>query len=94
MDVKVILKTLSECALEEPARVIAKKYHITLLGMFDRSRTRPAPQARAEFYIYLYKLGWSYPRIGKFFGYDHTTISNQVKAHARELENKEVERVL
>ena len=37
-------------------------------------RQRPAPAARAEVYRALRELGWSYPRIGDFFGRHHTTV--------------------
>ena len=80
MNVDQILEALSQRDLLELAQVIARKFHIDVREMWARSKTKPGPAARAEFYAHLVDvLGWSYPRIGELVGRDHSTIMYAVK---------------
>jgi chromosomal replication initiation ATPase DnaA len=78
---KPSIEELEQRDLLQGAQRIARSYRLSLAEMFSKSRTRPAPEARAAFYRELRELGWSYPRIGELVGKDHTSVLDAVRAH-------------
>jgi len=74
-----IIERLRERDLLTVAEGIAREFHLTVTEMFTREP--PGPEARGKFAAYLHALGWSYPRIGRLFGNDHTTVMALVKRY-------------
>lgn len=61
---------------------VAETHGLDLEEMLSTSRRAECVDARLEIYRELRKAGWSYPRIGKFVGRDHTTIMHALDAGA------------
>ena len=81
MNVETILEKLSERDLLEPAKTIAARHHISVREMFAPGRVRPAPKARAEFYVLLKEQhGFGAPRIGLLVGRDQSTITAAMRS--------------
>ena len=56
---------------------------MTMDDIRARSRLAPIVLARADCMRRLrFEKGWSYPRIGRFFGMDHTTVMHNVNRSA------------
>ena len=54
--------------------------HITMADIKSRSRLAPIVQARGDCMRRLrFDKGWTYPRIGRYFGLDHTTVQHHIK---------------
>lgn len=53
---------------------VAAARGVTVEEITGRSRTRCIARARQEVCRRLRDHGWSYPRIGRFLGLDHTTV--------------------
>lgn len=69
------------------ARAVAARHRMTLDEMMSASRVRRLARARQEaMYLMVKAERWSLPRIGMFFGKDHTTILHGARAHERRLE--------
>lgn len=60
---------------------ICLKYNVTPARLRGNGRTRPVPDARAEFSWRGHNLGYSYPALGRFLGMDHTTILKAARRH-------------
>lgn len=58
-------------------------HHTTWLALIARTRAPAACDARADLYRRLLDFGWSFPRIGKLVGRDHTTIISAVGMRKR-----------
>jgi len=69
-------------------RDVCKSQGVTRDEIFSRNRNKKLVMARAVIYDRIRKeLGWSYPRIGKIFGRDHTTVLHGIRL-ARGYENE------
>lgn len=68
---------------------IAASYHgVSPHEVRSRVRERAVVAARVEVWRELRNRGWSYPRIGKEFGRDHTTVLVTLRRHyGREIES-------
>lgn len=78
----VILETLRRIHPDiiERASEIAQSFGVELEALVNRRREQPGCDARHTFWTYLYDgLGWSYPRIARIWGVDHTTVMSGVK---------------
>lgn len=63
---------------------VADKHDTTAKDILFHSRFHSISQARQEACFRLRcELGWSYPRIGKFIGRDHSTIITAVRCHSK-----------
>ena len=60
---------------------ICDRHGVTLDEMMGRSRLPHVCSARNEAYVMLREEKLSYPKIGKIFGRDHTTVINGVKRY-------------
>ena len=69
-------------------RDVCKSQGVTRDEIFSRNRNKKLVMTRAVIYDRIRKeLGWSYPRIGKIFGRDHTTVLHGIRL-ARGYENE------
>lgn len=76
----VILLRRIDPQLIERASEIAQSLGVELEALFSRRREQPGCLARHTFWTYLYDgMGWSYPRIARIWGVDHTTVMSGVK---------------
>ncbi len=70
---------------------IASKHEITLDEVMSRKNsTRPVTRCRFEIWAILIDAGRSYPRVGRFFHMDHSTIHHGVRRY-RELHPRRLE---
>lgn len=61
-------------------REVCEAHDITRNEIFEKNRSKKMVMARGIIYDRIRKeLGWSYPKIGKLFGKDHTTILHGVR---------------
>lgn len=60
---------------------ICERRGVTLDELMGRSRLPHVCLARKEAYVMLREEKLSYPKIGKMFGRDHTTVINGVKGY-------------
>ena len=68
------------------ARSVAARRRVRFDDMMSRSRYLPFARARQEaMYLMVAEKRWSLPRIGMFFGRDHTTILHGARAHEKRL---------
>ena len=69
-------------------RDVAGKYDLTVSDLKGRVRDRPIAWPRQEAYSAVRsRLGWSYPRIGRYFGdRDHSTIIHGIGAYEARME--------
>ncbi|MDH5796968.1 MAG: hypothetical protein OEZ19_00260 [Paracoccaceae bacterium] len=69
-------------------REVCEAHDLKREVIFSRNRSKKVVIARAIIYDRIRKeLGWSYPKIGKLFGRDHTTILHGIRL-ARGYENE------
>ena len=62
---------------------VARARGVDTASIMDKSRKNVIARARHEiFYRLRTELGWSYPRIGRVFGLDHTTVLWGASSHA------------
>lgn len=59
---------------EKLAREVGIYYAVSAKAIFSRRRTKDVAAARTSFCKRLREAGWSYGRIAKLLGRDHTTI--------------------
>lgn len=62
---------------------IAFKHGLSREDLFGRDRREKASKARQEAFYRLRYKGWSFPRIGKLFGRDHSTIVHGFERHQK-----------
>ena len=68
---------------------VAEKHNIPVRYLFHDRRAKPIVHARQEaMWRCAEETGYSYPRIGAFFGRDHTTVIYSVKTHAARMAGK------
>jgi len=61
-------------------REVCEAHDVTRDEIFEKNRSKKMVMARGVIYDRIRKeLGWSYPKIGKLFGKDHTTILHGVR---------------
>lgn len=61
-------------------REVCETHDVTRDEIFKKNRSKKLVMARGVIYDRIRKeLGWSYPKIGKLFGRDHTTILHGVR---------------
>lgn len=60
-------------------RSTALERHVTLFEVCGRQRTRQVVAARHEAWKRLYRLGFSYPEIGRLFDVDHTSVHKALR---------------
>ena len=66
------------------AERVAAAYGVTLSDLRSRSTDREIKAARGQAYADIMATGlYSYPRVGRFFGRDHTTIVKVIQNRAR-----------
>lgn len=70
-------RTMSDIGL------IALKHGLQREDLLGRSRKAQISRARQEAFYALRYRGWSFPRIGKLFGRDHSTIIDGFERHQR-----------
>lgn len=63
------------------AQVVADVHNLNIRDLLGPGRERRVVKARAELYKHARDMGLSYPRIGKIFGRDHTTILHSMREH-------------
>jgi chromosomal replication initiation ATPase DnaA len=69
-------------SMRDIAKEVADKHGFTLDDLMIRSRRQKLSIARHEaFYRMRYELNLSYPKIGSFFGMDHTSVMHGVYKH-------------
>lgn len=69
-------------------RQTCETHDVTRDAIFSKNRSKKVVMARAIIYDRIRKeLGWSYPKIGKLFGRDHTTVLHGIRL-ARGYENE------
>lgn len=71
---------------EEPKRIVemaASLFHVPAKALHDRDRRRDVISARYVAAWLLRRRRWSYSKIGRFFGLDHSTIMNGLRKVAR-----------
>ena len=77
-----VIKTPYQLIMED-LQQIATKHQLTLTIVKQKhgngGRKAIILAARREMCLHLRNRGWSYPRIGKFFERDHSTIMHYVK---------------
>lgn len=75
--------TPSPFSADEIVARIAAKHKLTKADIFGQSRIIPITEARHEAMVEVAKAfpRWSYPRLGRFFNRDHTTVMHAVKKH-------------
>ena len=70
-------------ALAPSVRAIVQHEAVTAglmpVMLFHHIRSPTYVRARRAVWVRLRELGWSYPEIGRAFGYDHTTVLNALK---------------
>lgn len=66
--------------LRDTIDLTALSYGVRKSDILGTSRSRELVQARREIWKHLREQGWSYPRIGRAFNRDHTTILHGVRA--------------
>ena len=62
----------------------AEHHGVTVAEIKGRSRLGPAAAARQDVFLALREAGWSFPRIGRAMGRDHSTVMHGV-ARARSM---------
>ena len=68
----------------------AEHHGVTVAEIKGRSRLGPAAAARQDVFLALREAGWSFPRIGRAMGRDHSTVMHGVAvAEARSMEATE-----
>jgi predicted transcriptional regulator len=72
-------------AILEEAGVVPREFE-------SRMRERRVVRARAMVARYLRARGWSYPRIGKFMGRDHSTVMSVIGKYVTTQETARLER--
>ena len=60
---------------------IAARHGVLLEEMLGGRRMAGMAQARHEAWALLKERGWSYPRIGELFGFDHSGVITGVRKH-------------
>lgn len=78
--------------IERDVAAILEEAGIVEREFYSRMRERRVVRARAMVARYLRARGWSYPRIGKFMGRDHTTIMSVIGKYITAQESKRLER--
>lgn len=63
----------------EIIKLCAELFDVSVSDIMSRRRMSPIIEARFALYAALRQRGWSYLRIGMFFGRDHTTILHGVR---------------
>lgn len=63
------------------AQVIADVHNLHIRDLLGTGREQHIVKARAKLYKYARDMGLSYPRIGRIFGRDHTTILHAMNEH-------------
>ena len=64
----------------EIVKLCADLFEISPADLLSRKRRQQIVHARMALYAALRKRGWSYPRIGRFCGRDHSTVMYGVAA--------------
>ena len=65
-------------------REVCETHDVTRDEIFEKNRSKKLVMARGVIYDRIRnELGWSYPKIGKLFGRDHTTILHGVRLARR-----------
>lgn len=67
--------------LRYKAECVAAERNIRISDLLGTTRERKVVVARALLYRHAREMGLSYPRIGKIFGRDHTTVLHSVREH-------------
>lgn len=67
--------------LDQIIEKAAGRHGVSSLEIKSTARDRAVVAARVEVWKYLRTLGWSYPRIGKAFGRDHTSVFKTLLKH-------------
>lgn len=62
---------------------VAAERGVTVQEIMGRSKIRAIARARQEVCRRLVEHGWSFPRVGRFLGLDHTTVIHACKAADR-----------
>jgi chromosomal replication initiation ATPase DnaA len=65
--------------------MVAEKHGLTMIEIKSRDRSKRIVRPRQEAIYRVRQLGWSYPRIGRFFGLDHSTCIHSVRVHAERM---------
>ena len=64
----------------------AEHHGVTVADIKGRSRLGPVVAARQDVFLALREAGWSFPRIGRAMGRDHSTVMHGVAvAEARSM---------
>jgi chromosomal replication initiation ATPase DnaA len=61
------------------ATVVATEYFLTATEIFSPARERERVEARQIAWWLLRTAGWSFPRIGRFSGFDHSSVLHGVR---------------
>ena len=66
---------------------VAEKHGLGAKALFVRSTRRAIVYPRQQaMYAIRQRLGWSYPRIARLFGMDHTTVIYGVRQYEKRME--------
>jgi len=77
---------LEQAGLMPDAERCAREYAVGVDAVLSMRRTRPDSLARFAFWAFLhFKLEWSYPRIGRYWRCDHTSVMSGVVTHEKRL---------
>ena len=74
---------LSKRGLSEMMERIAAEHHVTVMELVGRVRLAHIVRARADFWLRLRDLGWSWNAIANIVDRDHTTVRQVVMAEQK-----------
>jgi chromosomal replication initiator protein len=84
---EILARRRPDAFMRDIASRVGRRRGVPLEAILGRSLARPVVHARQEaMYVIRYWGHFSYPAIGRFFGRDHATVINNVKAHGRRVE--------
>lgn len=79
--------------MHELAELVAERHGVSLAELRGSSHARRFARPRHEaFSLIRAACGYSYPRIGKYFGRDHTTVLWGIRSHQARLAGKPLKR--
>lgn len=80
-EVLKISRKVSVQSMRNATAFAAQKHNVKMSDILSRSRKAHIARARHEAFYLSRRDGFSYPKIGRFFGRDHTTVMHGIKRH-------------
>lgn len=68
---------------------VCKEFKISKRELFSRRKNKPLPEARRAVAKTLRDINWSFPKIGKALGKDHTSVITMVDDEKRLRKNEQ-----